>query len=338
MQTSPLANIQTIACHLLYQHHLSILFTNLKQNNIPFIILKGWSFIPDLYPDPANRPFSDVDILIHPKDFQAVTNVMAELGYTVKPSVLAGLEPDPPHIPLEITFSHPAGIHIDLHTHILTLAWWQPAFSIDLCYIWQTAQPYQDSTGLQLQRLSPEVTFLHLCLHLWNHEPFNSRFHTYTDLVLFLRKYRNNMDWDHILQLTTDWHMQNLVFCVSQILQRDFHTTLPIEIQPKSHPKSLQQRYIKSHFAASVLAGFVPAPKLVPAPSQSSVRAGLVPAPTPWRSAFLLRLALIDDLTLLPKLLFSALFPNPSLRTAIHNQPSTLLQHWTTYTRRLLKS
>jgi hypothetical protein len=340
------------------------LFTNLKQNNIPFIILKGWSFIPDLYPDPALRPFSDVDILIHSTDYQAVTACLTDLGYTAKPYVRAGSKPAhtdskpahtgskpaPTHIPLEITFSHPAGIHIDLHTHILTLAWWQPAFSIDLRNIWHTAQPYQDSTGLQLQRLSPEVTFLHLCLHLWNHEPFNSRFHTYTDLVLLLRKYSHLMDWDHILQLTMDWHMQNLVFWVSQILQRDFHTTLPIEIQPKSHPKSLQQRYIKSHFAASLLAGFVPAPKLDSAPSQSSVRAGLnsapaqssvraglVPALTPWRSAFLLRLALIDDLTLLPKLLFSALFPNPALRTAIHNQPSTLLQHWTTYTRRLLR-
>ena len=319
MQTSYLANIQTIACHLLYQHHLSILFTNLKQNNIPFIILKGWSFIPDLYQDPADRPFSDVDILIHPKDFQAVTNVMAELGYTVKPSVLAGFEPAPPHIPLEITFSHPAGIHIDLHTHILTLAWWQPAFSIDLHHIWQTAQPYQDSTGLQLQRLSPEVTFLHLCLHLWNHEPFNSRFHTYTDLVLLLRKYSHLMDWDHILQLTTDWHMQNLVFWVSQVLQRDFHTTLPIHINPKSLSPSIHYKFIQSKYTQSLM-------------SKSSIL-----NPTNWFSAFLLRLALIDDLTLLPGLLFSALFPNPTLRTAIHNQPSTLLQHWTTYTRRLLR-
>ena len=305
-------NLTTIN-FLLYKHYLTSLFNSLKQNNLNFLILKGWSFIPDLYPDPANRPLSDVDILIHPTDYQAVTACLTELGFTV----LAGLEPAPPHIPLEITFSHPAGIHIDLHTHILTLAWWQPAFSIDLHHIWQTGQPYQDSTGLQLQRLSPEVTFLHLCLHLWNHEPFNSRFHTYTDLVLLLRKYSNSIRWDYVLQLTKDWHMQNLVFCVSQILQRDFHTTLPIQIVPCPNP--------------IVRAG------LVPAPSQTSVRAGLVPAPTPWRSAFLLRLALIDDLTLLPKLLFSALFPNPTLRTAIHNQPRTLLQHWATYTRRLLR-
>jgi hypothetical protein len=315
--------LRNIACHLLYKHHLSFLFKNLKQNNLRFIVLKGWSFIPDLYPDPATRPFSDVDILIHPEDFQSVTNIMAELGYTVragsKPTHLRS-KPTSPHIPLEITFSHPAGIHIDLHTHLLTLAWWQPAFSIDLHHIWRTAQPYQDSTGLQLQRLSPEVTFLHLCLHLWNHEPLNPRHHSYIDLVLLLRKYSPTMHWDHILHLADQWGIRNILYWVTQILRREYKITLPIQIDPKSPSPSFHFKFIKSKYTQSLM-------------SKSSIL-----NPTNWFSAFLLRLALIDDLSLIPKLLFSALFPNPTLRTAIHNQPRTLLQHWQTYTHRLLKS
>ena len=53
---------------LLYKHHLTFLFTSLQQNHLPFLVLKGWSFIPDLYPDPSNRPFGDIDIHIHPAD------------------------------------------------------------------------------------------------------------------------------------------------------------------------------------------------------------------------------------------------------------------------------
>jgi len=300
---------------LLYKHHLTTLFTSMQQNNIPFLVLKGWSFIPDLYPDPGTRPFGDVDILIHPEEFGKTTTVLTALGFTAKNSPSG-------HIPLEITFSHPAGVHIDLHTHILTLAWWHTAFPIDRQTIWRSAQPYQDSTGLELQCLSPEVTFLHLCLHLFNHGIFNPRFHSYVDLVLLIRKYGTSMQWDQILQLTKDWHMLNIVDWVSQVLRRDFQTSLPIQIVraglvPALHPNTIQQRFIRSQFTASDKA--------------SAQR------PSPWRSAFLLRLALIDNPSILSKLLFTSIFPNATLRTAIHNQPCNLLQHWQTYTRRLLQ-
>jgi hypothetical protein len=316
----------------IYKNYLTSLFNFLRQNKFPFIVLKGWSFIPDLYPDPTTRPFTDVDILIHPQDYPAVTAAMASLGFVhagSKPVHLRS-KPTSPHIPLEITFSHPAGIHIDLHTHLLTLAWWQPVFPIDLHHVWHTAQPYQDSTGLQLQRLSPEVTFLHLCLHLWNHEPLNPRHHSYIDLVLLLRKYSPTMHWDHILHLADQWGIRNILYWVTQILRREYKITFPIQIDPKSPSPSFQYKFIQSKFSKSVRVGLVPTPKLVPAL--------LVPAPPPWFSAFLLRLALIDHPSLIPKLFFSALFPNPTLRTAIHNQPRTLLQHWQTYTHRLLKS
>ncbi|PKO09654.1 MAG: hypothetical protein CVU40_10195 [Chloroflexi bacterium HGW-Chloroflexi-2] len=355
MQTSNPSNLQNIAHYLIYKNHLSFLFNKLKQNDLPFLVLKGWSFIPDLYPDPSLRPFSDIDILIHPADYHTVTTCMAELGYSVRVLVRAGSKPAPsgskpahPHIPLEITFSHPAGIHIDLHTHLLTLAWWQPAFPIDLDHIWHTAQPYPDSTGLQLQRLSPEVTFLHLCLHLWNHEPLNPRFHSYIDLVLLLRKYTPSMHWDHILHLADQWGMQNILSIVTQILHRDYHTTLPIQINPKSPPTSLQYKYIHSQFSQSLKSqSSILNTQSSILNTQSSIlntqTSNLKPQPSilnppPWLSSFLLRLALIDTPTILPKLLWNALFPSASLRTAIHNQPRTLLQHWGTYTHRLLKS
>ncbi len=345
-------NLTTIN-FILYKSHLTDLFTFLQQQNINFLVLKGWAFIPDLYPDPSSRPFGDVDILIHPQDYQIATSCMAELGYINQvgsnplvrsgskpahpstnplvrlgsnPLVRAGSQPahpnpqsSPGHIPLEITFSHPAGVHIDLHTHLLTLAWWQTAFPLDLNHVWHTSQPYQDSTGLELQRLSPEVTFLHLCLHLFNHGIFNPRFHSYLDLVLLLRKYGTSMQWDQVLQLATDWHLQNIVLWVSQVLQRDYKTTLPIKLSPKSSP---HYKYIHSQFSQSSILN----------PQSSTLNS------KPWFSSFLLRLALIDHPTILPKLLWNAIFPTQPLRTAIHNRPCTLLQHWQTYTRRLLKS
>ena len=273
------------------------------------------------------RPFGDVDILIHPEAFVDTTSILTEQGFTAKNSPSS-------HIPLEITFSHPAGVQIDLHTHILTLAWWHTAFPIDLQTIWRSAQPYQDSTGLELQRLSPEVTFLHLCLHLFNHGIFNPRFHSYFDLVLLLRKYSASMQWDQVHQLTRDWHMQNIVYWVSQVLQRDYKIILPIQLSPKSHAKSLQHNFIQSKFAQSLKSQSLKSQSFRRTPKYNEE---LTHNPPPWRSAFLLRLALIDNPSILPKLFFTSIFPNAALRTAIHNQPRTLLQHWQTYTRRLLQ-
>jgi hypothetical protein len=127
------------------------------------------------------------------------------------------------------------------------------------------------------------------------------------------------MQWDQVLQLATDWHLQNIVLWVSQVLQRDYKTTLPIKLSPKSSP---HYKYIHSQFSQSSILN----------PQSSTLNS------KPWFSSFLLRLALIDHPTILPKLLWNAIFPTQPLRTAIHNRPYTLLQHWQTYTRRLLKS
>ncbi|HBO34656.1 MAG TPA: hypothetical protein DD636_07990 [Anaerolineaceae bacterium] len=298
---------QTIAHYLLYKHHLTLLFASLKQNQIEFIIFKGWSFIPDLYPDPALRPFTDVDILINPADYAETFRVMEEQGFIVKRDT-KGI------IPLEITFSHQVGVHIDLHTHILQLAWWHPAFPIELDEVWHTAQPYLDSTGLSLKRFSPEVTFLHLCLHLFNHGIFNTQFHMYKDIERLVDKYSVEMDWDYVAQKAKEWGLQNMVHWVAKTFKEEFNITLPVTFQSKASRKSVQYRLIKSYFDARYQ------------PHKAK----------PWRTAFLLRLALIDDLSNLPKLLFSSLFPSPALRAIIHNQPCSLFDHWRKYGYRLL--
>ncbi len=310
LMTSTPDQFQTIAHYLLYKHHLTPLFTALQQNHIEFIVFKGWSFIPDLYPDPASRPFTDVDILIHPQDYHIAIARMAELGF-----VRAGSKPAPPHIPLEITCSHPVGVHIDLHTHILQLAWWHPAFPIEIDEVWHHAQFYQDTTGLKLMRFSPEITFLHLCLHLFNHGIFNTEFHMYKDIERLVDKYSVEMDWNCVIQKAKKWGMQNMVHWVVKTLAEDFNITPPVTFQSKASHNGLQYRLIKSYYKAR---------------HQSHTG-------SPWRTAFLLRLALIDELSKLPKLLLSALFPSPALRAAIHNQPSSLINHWRKYTLRLLR-
>jgi hypothetical protein len=82
----------------------------LEKAGIPYAIMKGAHVRECVYPDPALRPASDVDLLIAPADRQRAARVLLDAGYAV--------HPEPANISHEATFSHGA-VDIDLHWHIL---------------------------------------------------------------------------------------------------------------------------------------------------------------------------------------------------------------------------
>ncbi len=47
----------------------------------PFTVVKGWTFASAIYPDPALRPFTDVDILAAPEAHARINQVLEELGF-----------------------------------------------------------------------------------------------------------------------------------------------------------------------------------------------------------------------------------------------------------------
>jgi hypothetical protein len=77
---------------------------------IPYAMMKGAHVRECVYPDPALRPASDIDILIAPADRRRAARVLLGTGYTV--------HAEPGNISHEATFSHGA-VDIDLHWHIL---------------------------------------------------------------------------------------------------------------------------------------------------------------------------------------------------------------------------
>ena len=77
---------------------------------IPYVVIKGTHVREHVYPDPALRAASDIDILIEPADRRRAARVLIEAGYTV--------HADPANISHEATFSLGAA-HIDLHWHML---------------------------------------------------------------------------------------------------------------------------------------------------------------------------------------------------------------------------
>jgi hypothetical protein len=77
---------------------------------IPYIAMKGAHVRECVYPDPALRPASDVDLLIAPADRRRAARALIDTGCTV--------HADPANISHEATFSQGL-VDIDLHWHML---------------------------------------------------------------------------------------------------------------------------------------------------------------------------------------------------------------------------
>jgi hypothetical protein len=48
---------------------------------LPMTVVKGWTFASAIYPDPALRPFTDVDILASPEAHEHINRVLRDLGF-----------------------------------------------------------------------------------------------------------------------------------------------------------------------------------------------------------------------------------------------------------------
>lgn len=77
---------------------------------VPYVVMKGVHARECVYPDPALRQASDIDILIAPDDRRRASRVLLDNGYTAE--VL------PNNVSFEATFSH-GRVDIDLHWSML---------------------------------------------------------------------------------------------------------------------------------------------------------------------------------------------------------------------------
>lgn len=81
-----------------------------EAEGIAYVVMKGVHVRECVYPDPALRPASDIDILISPSDRRRAAQALAGAGYTV--------HANPANISHEASFSQGA-VDIDLHWHML---------------------------------------------------------------------------------------------------------------------------------------------------------------------------------------------------------------------------
>ncbi len=66
---------------MLLSHHARVLAARLRAAGIAFTLVKGEVFARRLYPAPADRPFTDVDVLVEPADFERANRALEGSGF-----------------------------------------------------------------------------------------------------------------------------------------------------------------------------------------------------------------------------------------------------------------
>lgn len=131
------------------------------------VVLKGPAVAHTAYPDPAIRPFADVDLLLPAEQMDTAVAVLTAAG-----GIRRYPEPRPGYdrrFGKGVSLRMPSGAELDLHR---TLAPGYFGFRVDLPHLFATTTTL-DLAGCRLRVLGPTERLLHACLHavLGDREP-----------------------------------------------------------------------------------------------------------------------------------------------------------------------
>lgn len=110
---------------------IQVLTRALEEAKIPVLLLKGPALARTVYPDPALRHSSDIDLLVKPEDVLKCEPVFSQLGYTCPEHTFHFAAQDRHH---QVFFPSGNGSHVELHWvadssfHMFSPGWLKNAF------------------------------------------------------------------------------------------------------------------------------------------------------------------------------------------------------------------
>jgi hypothetical protein len=153
------SHLERLVGVLLLEDLLLHVAQSMEDADIPVRVLKGAAMAHLDYPDPSQRPFGDIDVLVPGDHFDAAVDVLTTSG-------CRRLFPEPrPGFDRQFgkgaCLRTPAGLEIDLHR---TFSMGPFGAWLALDEVWATSECFM-LAGKRLHALSPEVRFLHAAYH-----------------------------------------------------------------------------------------------------------------------------------------------------------------------------
>lgn len=190
----------------------------LSAARLPVVMLQGVSLF-DLYPDPGLRPLGDLDVMVRPRQKEALKDLLSAQGFRS----LQGAYPD------LLTRND---LSIDVHSHILNLDRIETRsliFPENLAAMWRASVPLFPGTP-DLRRLDPFDNFIALAAHALKHS--YARLIWLVDLnELALLLSRQSGGWRKLGEHARRWRQQKIVAYALILLEGLFGLSVPGKVK-----------------------------------------------------------------------------------------------------------
>lgn len=187
---------------------LKRVLAGLAAADVPCLLLKGVALGRLVYPSPAERPVSDLDLLVPRERLTQAAAVLTGLGYRLhSPSPQGRLGQSfyryRAELPAVGTLLENQGLLVELHWSLAELPYYMDR--IDMAEVWENAGPLdgrRTTVRDSLQAPDPAVLLLHACAHLALHHSRDLRLIWLVDLD---RLARSDLDWERVIALAERW-------------------------------------------------------------------------------------------------------------------------------------
>ncbi len=195
-------DLRTATVNLCLLRQLERIAAAFEIAGLPLMALKGAALHLTLFDHPAQRPMSDLDLLIRQQDADAAIILLEKLGYRPgRPLVHAGFFPRF-HYETELVRRRSIPVRIDLHVRPFRPLRYGRV--VPESSLWDGAQPVPIGRATVLVP-SRENMLIHLAVHSAIHG--NGRELWLDDIRRWIEAHRHLLDWQNLCQQAREWRV-----------------------------------------------------------------------------------------------------------------------------------
>jgi len=228
------ARTRAMLIHKTVLNLLSEMDALFQGKQIEYLVFKGPHLYEDLYRDRFPRPYSDVDILVHPKQVNLAVRVLETMGYEVEGGRITRFLMRHGHFHLVLVNRRKELPKIELHWSLVDRA---NLYRIRDDEVLSRAIRMTVS-GMEFSIPCPEDTLIYLAVHVAKHGLLNAaglhrgygaewfcgdvsenRLLWFIDIDFLIKKYAETMNWSVIAERCRNWNCLEDVITTLSVLK-----------------------------------------------------------------------------------------------------------------------
>lgn len=202
------------------------------RQDIPLVVLKGAALAKQYYAEPAQRPFGDLDLLIHTDDAPRVREFLLARGMKEFGGVARGSNRT---YYGEASFN-PAdgrGAQMDVHWELVSPAYYRRR--MEMAWFWRNIEPAA-LVGRTMKLLNPTAQLVHLGIHAGLHHQDRLRLIWLYDLALVVNRRGGEIDWRGADAFAKRSGLARPIRTILEKMQETWGVALPSEVQNLFQP------------------------------------------------------------------------------------------------------